>query len=173
MKISNICIIILFLIFIFSHNILANYAIDRVYYNVKVDLQKIESLELKIENDLDTINTTGLKISHNGDKFNLLADWRINFLKRSTYNVNLNFLLPIELDGHKFGKGIGLSGEGFYASSNKFYWGLDYFANKDEWRYEVGIIYPFVNDSYFRIGVGNTYWNSDNTLNLGFLVDIN
>lgn len=173
MKLSKICIITVFLIFIFSNIIYANYAIDRLYYSVKIDFKKIESLELKVENDIDTINSIGLSIMHNGNEFNLIGDWKINFLKRSTYNVNLNFKLPVELDDFRFGRGIGLSGEGFYTSSNKFYWGFDYFENKDDWAYEVGLIYPFVNNSFFRIGVGNTYWNSDNTLNLGFMVDIN
>lgn len=172
MKFLNVFFITLILIIVLSFNLLA-YPVDQVSYSIRGNLDKLESLELELVNRIDNINSAGFALIHDGDKFKFQGDWQINFLKRSTYQINFGFLFPLELNDFKLGRGLGFSGENFLTGANRFYWEVSHFFDKkDSLIYEVGMRYPISRDGLLIIGVGNTYWNSDNNLRLGFKLDI-
>jgi hypothetical protein len=164
----------LMLLIILATPVLAQYSIDNVYYGLSGNLDAVEYLKLRVEHELDTINTLGLALIHDGTGLNFEGNWQINFLKRSHYDIGLNFLLPVELEGLKIGKGIGFSGEAIYLNQNRYYWKVTYMLNReeDQWIYEGGITVPLTVNTYLTMGLGNSYWNSNKSFKLGIEVDL-
>ncbi len=165
---------IFIILFIFAIPVMAQYSVDTIYYGISGNIDEVESLKLKIEHNLDTINTLGLAFIHDGKGINLEGSWEINFLKRSYYDINLNFLIPVVLDKMKTGKGIGFSGEGIYLNQNRYYWNVNYFLDRDvnQWVYEGGITLPMTVNTYLTLGIGNTYWDTDRSFKIGIKVDM-
>ncbi|MTI58816.1 MAG: hypothetical protein FH762_02300 [Firmicutes bacterium] len=145
---------------------------DSIHYIVSGDFSDVEFLKMSLDNYLDDINTVAYKLVYDGDDFNLEGNWRIKFLKEKKYNLGLDFSFPLELDGMKLGKGIGLSANSYYLNQNKLYLDIDYFFDRaDRWVYEGGVIIPLSTVIDLTLGVGNSYWETDNNcLNIGLKV---
>ncbi len=175
MRFCKLVIINVLILFItMAAPVVAQYPIDNVYYGLSGNLDALEYLKLRVQHDLDPINTLALALVHDGNGFNIKGKWQINFLKRSYYHIALNFLLPVELDGMKMGKGIGFSGDAFYLNQNRYYWKVAYMLNREEepWIYEGGISVPLAVNTYLSMGLGNSYWNSNTSFKLGIEVDL-
>ena len=78
-----------------SLTIFAGPSIDRVSYLIRGDFNNVDSLQIKLEDRLDTINTLGLLALYDGNSFKLEGDWQIEFLKRPTYRMKLAFIFPL------------------------------------------------------------------------------
>ncbi|NLJ84100.1 MAG: hypothetical protein GX336_04225 [Halanaerobiaceae bacterium] len=155
-----------------SLTIFAAPSIDRVSYLIRGDFNKVDSLQIKLEDRLDTINTLGLVVLYDGNSFKLEGDWQIEFLKRPTYRMNLAFVFPLNLADLHLGKGLGFTGESFYSTPNRFIWNLNYFFDADKWTYGLGLQHPLYEDTSLIIGVGNNYWDRENKLFFGFKVGL-
>lgn len=112
----KISILSLLLLLIYSLTCFAAPSIDRVSYIIRGDFNEVESLQLKLEDRIDNINSLGLLLLYDGQSFKVEGDWQIEFLKRSSYKMNLAFILPLDLSEMKLGRGLGISGESFYLS---------------------------------------------------------
>ena len=155
-----------------SLTIFAGPSIDRVSYLIRGDFNNVDSLQIKLEDRLDNINTLGLLALYDGNSFKLEGDWQIEFLKRPTYRMKLAFIFPLDLADLHLGKGLGFAGESFYSTINRFTWNLKYFFDADRWVYDLGMTHPIYEDASLIICVGNNYWDRENKLFFGFKVGI-
>ena len=169
----KISILSLLLLLIYSLTCFAAPSIDRVSYIIRGDFNEVESLQLKLEDRIDNINSLGLLLLYDGQSFKVEGDWQIEFLKRSSYKMNLAFILPLDLSEMKLGRGLGISGESFYSSINRFSWKVSYFFDRvDPWAYEVSMLHPLHEDTALLVGIGNNSWHRDNKLFFGLRAGI-
>lgn len=170
MKNVIICSIIILSVLLSTGNTNA-YSIDQVSYSIRGDLDALKFLDLRIGSRVNDINSSGICIIYDGDTFKLQGDWWIHFLKGTDYKISLKFVVPMELDEFRIGRGIGFYGELF--TGRNLFWDLNYYFDRDSWVYEGGYIYPLNSDTKLLLGIGNTYWAPDDiNLHFGFDMEI-
>lgn len=144
-----------------------------VTYSITGDSLDLDALELEPEFRLNGIHPAKLNLSFDGDDLYLGADMGLNILKEDNFTMDVHLMLTSDIDGHDFGKGIGLAAGTYHKDFNLF-WTTYYFIDDDldnHAYYDGGINYAIGPRSYLELGVANQYWDLDNdVIKLGIKV---
>jgi hypothetical protein len=162
-----------FLVISFSTVNAAN--LNSVTYSISGDSHDIDTLELEPEFLINNIHPAKLNLAFDGDDFYFGANMGLNMLMQDNFRMDLNLILTSEVDGHDFGKGIGLAAA-TRGNDLSFFWQTYYFIDDDlddHAYYNGGINYSIGPRSDLEISVANQYWNLDNNvIKLGIKVKL-
>jgi hypothetical protein len=149
--------------------------LDSVTYSISGDLSDIDTLELEPEFLINNIHPARLNLAFDGDDFYFGANMGLNLLQQENFRMDMNLMLTSEIDGHDFGKGIGL-GAAAQGELLRFFWQTYYFIDddlNDHAYYKGGINYGIGPRSDLEISVANQYWDLDNdVVKLGIKVKL-
>ena len=171
----SIIFILTFTLIIISVAPVSAFKLDNAHYIISGNGEKITSLNLNLNYDIDNINGVDafLKYFHGDIKFE--GSWVINFYQRPNNNLNLELSLLAALNNLSPEPALGISGTNSYQGSNDFYWGVKYLLNdnrSDPIVYEGGIMLPLNQSGKLTIGLSNSYWKLDRpNFNLGFIAE--
>lgn len=171
----SIIFIITFALIAISVSPVSAFRLDNVHYTINGNGEKITSLNLNLNYDIDNINGIDAFFKYYESDIKLEGTWVINFYNRPDNNLNLEMSLLTALNDLSPKLAIGFSGVNSYQGSNDFYWGAKYFLNDNRSKpvvYEGGIILPLNQSGKLTIGLGNSYWNLRNPrFSLGFIAE--
>jgi hypothetical protein len=151
--------------------------LDSAQYIVNGDIGEVNALKLKLNYQIDKINSFEPTFTYHEEEIKLQGTWKINFLKShsqfSTLNLDLSLATPVK--NISLDPAIGLSGELKYTAKNKINWQLDYYFNKPgkKWVYHGGITLPLASNNKLLLGIGNSYWYMNETIfDLGLKLEL-
>ena len=155
----------------------AGLVLDSAHYVINSDLNEINALELKLDYNIDSINSFQPVLTYHNQEIKLKGTWKINFLKNmnriSALNLDLSLTTPLQDISPE--PSIGLSGDVNYLTHNKINLQLDYYLNKPGKNlvYHGGVSLPLSSTGELTLGFGNSYWNTNHALfDLGFKFDL-
>lgn len=165
--------ILVFLLVSFSTAITAA-NLNSVSYSISGDSSDIDTLELEPEFMINNIHPAKLNFSFDGDDFYLAGDLALNMIRQNNIKMYLHLMLSNDIDGHNFGKAVGISGT--TRSNLSFFWQAYYFIDDDlddHVYYKGGINLAIAPRTSFEISLANQYWDlSDDVLKLGIKIDL-
>jgi hypothetical protein len=162
-----------FLIIFFSPVSAAN--LNSVTYSISGDSLDIDTLELEPEFLINNIHPAKINLAFDGDDFYFGANMGLNMLMEENFRMDLNLMLTNEVDGHDFGKAIGLAAATL-GQDLSFFWQTFYFMDNDlddHAYYNGGVNYSIGPRSDLQLGVANQYWDlGNNVIKLGIKVQL-
>ncbi|HKL74699.1 MAG TPA: hypothetical protein VJ881_01430, partial [Halanaerobiales bacterium] len=114
----TIIFIIIFAFVVISVAPVSAFRLDNAHYIISGNGEKITSLNLNLNYDLDNINGIDAFLKYRNGDIKLEGSWLINFYKRPDNNFNLELSLIAALNNLSPTPTLGFSGTNSYQGSN-------------------------------------------------------
>lgn len=161
-KLKILLITAVFLLSIFTAAQAAD--LSSISYSISGDSSDIDVLELEPTFRLNGGNLAKVNLSFDGDDFYIGTDMGLNMMMTDNFKMDLHLMLTNKVDGHNFGKAIGLAAATRNNNVN-FFWRTYYFIDDDlddHAYYSGGVKFAMAPRSEFIFSFENQYWDLDN-----------